>query len=94
MSLALGTRVGNSSRHHRRRHAWGTYLNNIITLPGDKDHLVRTLFTMRYSMDRYKEDKTSHNNDAPGRFPSPDKHRCDKTGRRLTGMPSPLIGWP
>jgi hypothetical protein len=82
VSLAPGTRVGNPSHHHWHRHVWGTYLNNIMTLPGGKHCLVRTLFIMWYSMDRYKEDKTSHQWRRPGKLPIPQQalSRQDRTG--------------
>jgi hypothetical protein len=92
--LTLSTRVGNPSCHRRCRHAWGTHLNNIMTLPGGKHRLVRTHFTIRYSMGRYRRGQSLQPITMPQEASLPTtyltNHHCDKTRRRLTGKPYPL----
>jgi hypothetical protein len=80
-----------ATRHH---YVWGTRLNNIITLPGDKHRLVRNYLLCVIFVDRYRRGQILHQITTPREVSLPstgatdDRH--DKTRRGLTSRPCPL----
>jgi hypothetical protein len=62
----------------QRCYAWGTSLNNVMTLPGGKHRLVENhILCVIFYRQILKSTNPPLGNHAPGSFPSPDKRLDD-----------------